>query len=171
MVYNYIPRGIMDYSVSKALRNKRNLSERQFATQVGISRSILRKLEAGSTDIRLESLKLLSTELGRSLDILLSPTSIPDSNCSVVYLSMMIDRDGFDSWKIHLMDFVDNFRRDYDPRLIVLPPLKIVGDKIYALISSVVLNLCEEAGACAPGWARKNNCLANPWFVANMESL
>ena len=64
MVYNYIPRGIMDYSVSKALRNKRNLSERQFATQVGISRSILRKLEAGSTDIRLESLKLLSTELG-----------------------------------------------------------------------------------------------------------
>jgi len=67
----------MDYTVSKTLRSRRHLSERQFALQAGISRSILRKLEAGSSDIRLESLKLLCTELGRNLDIMLSPPFAP----------------------------------------------------------------------------------------------
>lgn len=158
-------------SIAKTLRNQLGIPERQFAEQAGLSRSNLRKLESGSTDIRLESLRLLAKELGRKLDISLSPNTPVDPSQSVLYASLLIEQDGFDSWKIHLMNFVDGFRRNYDLRLFVLPPLKTVDKRIYALIASVVLQLCDEVGSQAPPWAKESHYLDKPWFVSEMQSL
>ncbi len=161
----------MNYRVIKSLRLKRNLSERRLSEISGLSRSNIRKIEYGALGIRLENLRVLCQSLDRQLEVMVTPTEPVEVAHSVVYLSIQIERDGFESWKIHLMDFVDNFRRRYDPRLLVLPPVETLDARIKALITSTVLFLCTEVGADFPSWAYRDHFLSKPWFVSGMESL
>lgn len=87
---------------------------------------------------------------------------------SVAYRVLM---DGEHSWKIHYMNFVDEFRRTLDTRLIVLPPPSELSVKLQALLASIVCFLCHEASITAPKWAAKNYYLLEPWFVAESEAL
>jgi hypothetical protein len=82
-----------------------------------------------------------------------------------------IERDGFATWKIQLMDFVDEFRRTLDTRLILLPPPSSLDKRLKALLASTVTQLCLETGIPSPGWARKSYFLPKPWFLSEMNSL
>jgi hypothetical protein len=84
---------------------------------------------------------------------------------------MKIERDGFTSWKVHMMDFVDEFRRSLDGRLIILPPVATLDKRLQALLASTVAHLCNEVGMDAPAWALKSHFLETPWFLADMNSL
>ena len=76
---------------------------------------------------------------------------------------------GFESWKIHFMNFVDEFRRTLDPQLLLLAPPKELDMRLKALLASTVLSLCTESGIDAPSWARKMYYLDEPWFVSGMQ--
>ena len=78
---------------------------------------------------------------------------------------------GFDSWKIYFFNFVDEFRKTMDPRLILLPPIEALDKKLYALLSSIVRYLCNEIHTTPPDWALKRHFLSTPWFLSGMESL
>lgn len=69
------------------------------------------------------------------------------------------------------MNLVDEFRRTLDPRLLLLPPVRDLALELKALLASIVMSLCGEAGMNVPGWARKRHPLPTPWFVAEVESL
>ncbi len=93
------------------------------------------------------------------------------SELSTVGVAMSVLNDGKNSWKIHFMNFVDEFRRTLDTRLLLLPPPNSLSIELRALLSSIVLMLCEEAEVAAPQWARKRVDLERPWFVSETESL
>ena len=84
---------------------------------------------------------------------------------------MKISRDGFDSWKLHLMNFVDEFRRSADMRLVLLPPVMDFDKRLKSLLASTVSALCAEIESAPPDWVFLDHYLNRPWFVAEMESL
>ncbi len=90
---------------------------------------------------------------------------------SIVATATKIKQDGFDSWKIHLMDFVDEFIRTADPLLILLPPPKDTDARIQSLLASVVQELCSKIDIEVPPWAEKRYFLEEPWFLSGMQSL
>lgn len=94
-----------------------------------------------------------------------------DSSCSTVAVCLKVEREGFESWKTHFLDYVDEFRRSLDTRLFLLAPPPKTPLKLRALLSSITLELCSEVEMPAPDWAQKDHCLPEPWFVAEMESL
>lgn len=69
------------------------------------------------------------------------------------------------------MNLVDEFRRTLDVRLIFLPPPSELDKSLSAMLSSIVLYLCDEAEIEAPTWAKKRVDLPTPWFVSETESL
>lgn len=93
------------------------------------------------------------------------------SEYSLPLISLRIKTDGFESWKIHLFDFVDEIRRTKDVRLLLLPPVKGLDSKLEALIASTTLELCREQHWSPPSWALENKFLFQPWFPSQMESL
>ncbi len=93
------------------------------------------------------------------------------SDYSTVATAFKIELDGFDSWKTHLFDFVDEFRRTADGRLVILPPPSSFDRRITALIASTVRSLCEELEISTPRWATLRYFIATPWFVSGMNSL
>jgi hypothetical protein len=116
------------------------------------------------------SVEKLAAYFERTVEVVLSAQEI-FAEYSTVAISYKIERDGFDSWKTHLFDFVDEFRRTADARLVLLPPPASSERRIVALISSVVRALCEEVGVSTPSWALRRHFLASPWFVSSMNSL
>lgn len=173
MAYYYVPwfGADMLFNIFKHLRNNKNISERSYCELVGISRGNLRKIEMGDRDIRLNNLEKLSASVERELVILPCPKETPISDDSIVAISLLILRDGFDSWKIHLMNFVDQFRLTLDPRLIILPPVTETDVRLKSLFASTVSALCDSIGAETPSWARKIYFLNEPWFVSGIENL
>ena len=69
------------------------------------------------------------------------------------------------------MELVDGFRRTLDPRLLLLPPPPGLPAELHALLASVVLALCWEAGIDPPSWARVRRFLPRPFFPSETESL
>ena len=149
---------------------KRALSERVLAHRAGLSRGTLRRVLNTDKNTTLRSLEKLASFLGYSLSVILS-NSKGSSGYSTVATAMNIQRDGFSSWKLHLMNMADEFRRHLDPLLFVLPPPEGLDKKIVALLASSVLHLCEQSDMHAPAWAREDHFLQTPWFVSEMESL
>lgn len=153
------------------LRRVPQLSERTVMLMSGLSRGAVRQLESPSTgNVTINSIHKLASIFERDVDVLVGSQEI-FSEYSTVAIALKIARDGLDSWKTHLFDFVDEFRRTVDARLIILPPPGGTEDKIAALIASTVRALCEEVSIDTPSWALRRRFLPKPWFVAEINSL
>ena len=151
-------------------RKKLHLSEEELSRTADISRSTLRHIESHHPNIRLESIGLVAEALNLDLYILASPSQ-SESDLSTVGIGFQILQEGFPFWKIHFFNFVDEFRRTFDPRLLLLPPPTALELKLQALIAATVRTLCDEAKIDAPSWAKKRYFLKEPWFVSETESL
>lgn len=155
----------------KALRKAQKLSERELAAAAGIARETLRSCEADPNQSKLTILEKIVSALGHQVLIEFVPDTPANSDLSTVAVSLAVMRDGFDSWKIHFMNFVDEFRRKRDVRLISLPPVSTLDIKLMALLASITAQLCHEAEIDTPTWACREYFLDRPWFVTGMESL
>jgi hypothetical protein len=139
----------------------------------GISFRGIQLLEVPGHDARLSTLEKVADALGLPaagvrwvLDGYLAEE--PDS---LFCASVRILADGFDSWKVHLFDFVDRFRKDPAPVLVRTPPAADLDPRLAALLASTVDSLCSERGWEAPGWSAVVGPLPCPWFVASVENL
>ncbi|MCO6431016.1 MAG: helix-turn-helix transcriptional regulator [Deltaproteobacteria bacterium] len=154
----------------KKLRELKRLSERALAEAADLSRGCIRNIKAGTGNSTVESLSAAAQALGKEVEIIVSdPISISDF--STVATAYKVERDGFESWKIHFMDLVDAFNRTLDVRLVIMPPPKSFDKKLAALMASLVRYLCEQVEISAPKWSVKRYYLPNPWFVSGVESL
>lgn len=154
----------------KKCRKNKGLSERSFCAKSHLSRVTVRNIEEFDTAVSLESLLKYAQALEMDLG-LFSAVTRGQSDLSTIAVCLRIEQDGFSSWKIHFMNFVDEFRRTFDTRLLVLAPPSNFSKKLTALLASIVLELCAEANIPAPDWAQQSHCLPEPWFVAESESL
>ncbi len=153
------------------LRKSQKLSERELAMAAGISRETLRRCEAEPRHAKVIHLEKMAMILNRQVLLEFVPEAPPASECSSVAVSLAVLRDGFDSWKIHFMNFVDEFRRTCDVRLILLAPVPGLDQKLHALFASITSALCYETGVNLPLWAQREHFLDRPWFVSGMQSL
>lgn len=153
-----------------AFRNQLRLSERELAEGMEISRSCLRKTAQAVGNITIQSIVTLASYFNRRVETLVVPDEI-FSEYSTIATALKVERDGFDSWKIHFFDFVDELRRSLDPRLILLPPHRKFDVRLSALLASMVQAVCEELGMDRPHWVKKSYFLKSPWFVSGVKSL
>ncbi len=122
------------------------------------------------SNLTMSSIENLGQVFERDVEVIVAGVGI-FSEYSTVATAYKIERDGFDSWKIHLFDFVDEFRRTADARLALLPPPRSLDDRLTALLSSTVRALCDELGIATPRWAALQRFLPKPWFLSGMNSL
>lgn len=73
-------------------------------------------------------------------------------------------------WKIHLFDFVDDFRRNRNPAA-VGEPFDLSDEKTDALLSATAESLCRELGFETPAWIERVPACREPYFVAGIENL
>ena len=156
--------------VLRALRKKFGFSERDLAQLAGISRETLRRIERGDLDYRLDTLNKIAASVHCSLQCLFIPEQEGICDYSTVSVSLKVVHDGFNSWKIHFMELVDEFRRTMDQRLVLLPPVTTLPLQLKALLAAIVSSLCTESSMEPPLWAQKIYFLECPWFIADMES-
>ena len=79
-------------------------------------------------------------------------------------------RDDPENWRVHLMDFVEDFRSDADPRMIA-EPFEPGEPRMDALLASTTEALCDELGLAPPEWLAEIPASPEPFFVAGMENL
>lgn len=157
--------------IPKKFRSKSISSEREVAAAAGISRGALRSILATGSGVRISSLNALAKYLGLQLSIIAAPTRDVQADYSTIGTGYKVLRDGFDSWKIHFMDMVDEFRRASDPRLILLPPPRALDPKLHSLMASIVYALSNEVEMQPPEWAERIYFLEQAWFPSKSESL
>jgi hypothetical protein len=73
-------------------------------------------------------------------------------------------------WRIHLMDFVDDFRYYKDPQA-VAEPFEPSDAKMDALLASTAESLCDELGLEPPEWLARVPASPDPYFVGGLENL
>lgn len=73
-------------------------------------------------------------------------------------------------WKIHLFDFVDDFRRNKNPAAIE-EPFSLSDEKIDALLAATAESLCRELNIKTPAWLREVPACRQPYFVSGVENL
>jgi hypothetical protein len=73
-------------------------------------------------------------------------------------------------WAIHLMNFVDDFRR-HKNREAIEEPFEKSDRKMDALLASTAESLCDELGLEPPVWIDQIPECAEPWFVSGFERL
>lgn len=74
------------------------------------------------------------------------------------------------TWSLYLMDFVDDFRRHKDAK-VVNDPFVIDSERIDAILASTAEYLCDEQGIQPPEWLTTVPACRKPWFVAGVENL
>ncbi len=148
----------------------RERSQREVSTDLDISRTTLRKALSMDKSVKLSILEKVSRYCNQYLEVLVYPIQ-NDPDSSTVATGFRIARDGQNSWKIHLMDMVDEFRTSGDARLLLLPPVDLKDQKLNALIAATTIELCYERKLNPPDWTVKLRPLAEPWFVSGIESL
>lgn len=151
------------------LMKERGLSERTLSEKVHSSRGAIRSILQGG-NLTLDTLSKVSNYFNLDLTLTASPVESLGEN-SVLAASLYIERDGFESWKIHIFNFVDGFKRSLDPKLILLPPVRSLDPKLYALLCSIVKDLTQKFRLPTPSWAKRRYFLKDPWFVSEMENL
>ena len=148
------------------------LSEREVAHQSGVSRMTLRSVELGSEKLSLQSCGLVAQSLAQEMALITWPhDGEMHSEYTTVAVGMKVQQSGFESWKLHFFELVDEFRRTLDPRLILLPPPLNLDSRLRALLASITLSLCDEAEFDAPNWASRSHYLDHPWFISGVENL
>jgi hypothetical protein len=75
-----------------------------------------------------------------------------------------------DNAMLHLMEFVDEFRRSKDASVFSLP-FRARDPRWDALVAATAESLCMESGAESPVWLDEVPACRDPWFVSGMESL
>lgn len=157
--------------VLEILRKEKGLSERQLSSKAELSRETLRKILKSDSSCHLNNYKTLAGALDRDIQILFLPRQTANPELSVFGVSQEIVKNGEPSWPEHLFNFVDEFRRTKDARLIMLPPSRQLSDRLQALFASVTTQLCRDMGLEIPSWTFDFSGPEKPWFVAGMESL
>jgi len=154
-------------------RRRRRLSQRELSRRAGVSFRGIQLLEAPGHDARLSTLGKVADALGlpaagvrRALRRYLA-----EEPGSAFCASVRILEDGFDSWKIHLFDFVDRFRSGPALALVRTPPAAELDPSLVALLASIVDALCAEQGWDVPDWSAAVGPLPRPWFVSGIENL
>ena len=79
--------------------------------------------------------------------------------------------DGPASWTVHLLDFVDAFRRKPSFELVRDSPPPVQEERLGALLAGTTEALCREAALREPPWCGSVPALADPWFVSGVENL
>ena len=74
------------------------------------------------------------------------------------------------NWRVHLMDFVDDFRHYRNPAA-VAEPVRFTHPQLDPLLASTAEKLCDELGIVSPDWLAGVPACKDPWFVAGVESL
>jgi hypothetical protein len=73
-------------------------------------------------------------------------------------------------WKIPLMDFVDDFRRNRD-LLAISEPFEFNDEEKDAVFAGVIETLCDELGLDVPIWLAEVPTPRHPVFLSRMENL
>jgi len=73
-------------------------------------------------------------------------------------------------WSLHLMDFVDDFRRHKNVKALNTP-FTLTDNRFDAIFASTAEALCDEVDLVPPQWLADVPGCHEPWFVAGMESL
>lgn len=73
-------------------------------------------------------------------------------------------------WAVHVMNFVDDFRHDRDPRMIS-DPFELTDERMDALLAATAEQLCGELKLAVPSWIQAIPAVREPWFVSGMENL
>ena len=157
----------------RAIRRRRNLSQRALAQRAGLSFRGMQLLESPNHDARMSSLEHVVHALGlprtgvrRAVSrVLLEP---PDS---LFCASLRILEDRERSWRSHVMDCVDAVRRSRSAAEMATPPATELPERLRALMAGVAETLATECGAGAPPWTSRIGPLDRPWFVSGYESL
>ncbi|MDL1891308.1 hypothetical protein FBQ87_00250 [Sphingobacteriales bacterium CHB3] len=75
-----------------------------------------------------------------------------------------------ENWVIHLMDFVDDFRR-YKNVEAISEPFELTHERWDALLASTASQLCSELSLPIPPWLWDVPACNDPWFVSGFENL
>jgi transcriptional regulator with XRE-family HTH domain len=107
-------------------RKRRRLSQRELSRRAGVSFRGVQLLETPGHDCRLSTLEKVADALGLPSEGVrwVLERYLREDPDSAFSASLRILRDGFDSWKTHLIDFVDRFRADPAPGLIATPTIR-----------------------------------------------
>jgi transcriptional regulator with XRE-family HTH domain len=156
----------------REVRLQKGFSQRDLALKANIAYKTIQLIEAGEHDIRLSTLEKIATALDLPLrqfdEALLQFLGYP---FSILTLSEQITQEGFHSWKSHLFEWVDDFRKHPNMKLIIDAPSKNSISRTRCLLASVVETLCEEVPLTAPWWCSAVEPLEEPWFPSNSENL
>ncbi len=148
------------------------ISERQFAKRAGLSRTTLSLLKKGKLNPTVKTLERLSNAAGQNFAIQRFPkNSTLDSRYSTPVVSWLVVNEGFESWKIHFFEFLDEVRRSKDSRLLFVPPSPNLDVRLKSLLAAMVLEICNECDWEAPTWAEEEPSLKHPWFPSNSDAL
>lgn len=151
----------------RAARETAGLSQRALAARAGVAFRTVQLIEAGRHDARLSTVE----KLAAALRLPASPEPFPLLRDTAAGAADAVLRDGFDSWKVPLFDFVDAFRRSPDASQVERAPSIRSDPRLLALLAAVVETLCSEGGLSAPWWCAGIRPLTQPWFIAGLENL
>ena len=98
------------YFPIKAFLKKNRLSERALSETLQIARGTIRSILLKKDSLSLNSIKSVANYFGHEASLVTYPKNHRPESSSLA-ISMKIQKDGVDSWKIHLMDMVDEFRK------------------------------------------------------------
>ena len=157
----------------RTIREARGLSQRALAKKAGVSFRCVQQLEELRHNWRVSSVRRVARALDlpeRGIDQYLAHY-LSLTTDSVEDVSLRIQQDGFESWKTHLFDFVDRFRRERHTCLVAGPPITDLDERLRALLASTVESLCDELALRPPAWCRGIPPLRYPWFVSGIENL
>jgi transcriptional regulator with XRE-family HTH domain len=154
-------------------RSRLGLSQRNLARRAGLSFRGLQLLESPNHDPRVSSLDKVSQALGLpngGISTLVG-LYLHEDGRSFRCASLRMVTDGFDSWRLHLFDAVDAFRRSPERALLHSAPEEALDPRLRAIIASTVEALCDEVSSPTPAWCRGVVALDRPWFVSGLENL
>jgi len=157
----------------KLARKRNRISQRSLAEKASLSFKGLQLLEKHGHDAKLSSIKKVAAALGLpgggiewAIQDFFSMN--PDS---IKAASLRIHSDGFKSWPLHLMNFVDAFRRSLNENLIRSAPMEESDPRLTAIMASMVEFLCMHHEHAVPNWCAGILPLKEPWFVSGIENL
>lgn len=154
-------------------RTRAALSQRALAARAGLSFRGLQLLESEGHDARLSSLSAVTQALGHPVGAVREAVdaAVAEPPFSLRNALLRVLADGDASWRTHLMDTVDEFRRAPTSDLLVSAPPAATSELLLCLAAGVADSLATEAALPLPAWTASVGPLAEPWFVAGRESL